>query len=1271
MSANTARTTATGPSSTTFCNNGVSTRKYTWLSFVPVSLLFQFRSLSNIYFLITACIMMIPGVSPINPFSAIAPLCFVLFVSEVREFIEEYQKYVRDVETNSTAISRLTKSTTGAVESKEVRWENLHPGDIVILRDRDKIPADVLLLGSSSGNFAYVETSNLDGETNLKTKQAPSYFTEHLQKLDGADGKDIHEYTLEALFDHNITFESPNPDMYRFKGTVGEDNLTSGNLLLRGCSLRNTPWVVGVCVYTGHETKALLNSASAGVTPSKMTNVERRMNFMVLIVFACQIVLIAGSCIGYDSWQGSMLNSWYMSGLSTYSTGLAALTYFILLNTIIPVSLWVALEVLKFFQGSMMEADWAMKDKVRNLSCVAHSKNLHEELGQITHVFTDKTGTLTCNRMEFKGCAINGRLYSVMDDVMADSELEVVSRRASPSGEKKAPKRRDLGFAGAIPISDKLLDLIVSESTTETDAEFFKCIALCHSCERVKKPSSGDPLSTPSNNKKKRNRLSLFGWFSPSKEKEDKAEAAVESPEKPFDVQSNAVAVSQVYGARFEETDSLDEKLSKYIYQSTSPDEAALVSSAADIGFIFHKRLQTAIQLDIHGSAKLFEVLHQVAFTSDRRMMSVVVRNNDSIIVYTKGADSSVVPRCNPSPIIQHTEWCVELFADKGLRTLCLARRELSKEEWAKFESRIKEASSDLETRDAKVAAIDVEIEKGLTLLGCTAVEDKLQSGVHETVTALRNAGIAVCMITGDKRETAVNIARSCKLVNSDHNVYTMSTQDNMYGGGNFIHLDSLAQLVGDGRADPLWGMTNEGRYKPEGGGGPTGGGGVSRKGSLQLAEHTGLAATTYVSQAPPGSMSPAGRASAASSAKHVDKFCIVLDGAALSILLANPSQTRKLLSVMAHPQCEAAVFCRVNPKQKGLIVRSCRNRLARGRVLAIGDGANDISMIKEAHVGIGIYGEEGWQAAGSADYAITRFKDLYRLLFIHGRWNYVRVTFFITFFMYKNFAFTFLQFWMATLSAWSGQSVLEDVCLLAFNSVFMVAPLFAAGLWDCDINPDADRPSKGTMIHPPSVNDEQWYVQIVPRLYAPGQTNELFRAKRVISWLLQGLIHSVFVFFGVFGSWAFFSSPAIESNGFDASFPMLQQALYTTLLMALSLFHSLLVQKWTWIYLAFNIGLHVILYIAFVAVYDVVVSGTYAGIATATFGNWNFWFTLIITLAVCVMPLLILRVIKRKLYPSLIDVIKSKRIYSKSHRMTQVRSEHSELSPQDPLAMK
>lgn len=1323
-------------------SNGISTRNYTWLSFAPVSLLFQFRSVSNAYFLMTASIMLIPDVSPVSPFSAIAPLCFVLLVSEIRQFAEEYQKYRRDVQTNLSEIKRLIKQE-GEQVFETVTWESLHPGDVVLLYDRDNIPADLCVVYTGANNFSYVETSNLDGETNLKTRSAPSVFDRVAPIREGRTGDSPEDYDFSAVLEQKLVFEPPNPDMYRFRGTLGDSTVLSiNNVMLRGCSMRNTPWALGVCVYTGHESKAMLNSTSAGMTPSKKTNVERRTNVMVLIVFACQILLVFGSTLGYQNQVDEAgFSAWYLSGLSNFSSGLQSLTFFVLLNTIIPMSLWVSLEVVKFFQASLVEADGAMKDAGRNLSCVAHSKNLNEELGQVTHVFTDKTGTLTCNRMEFKGCAINGKLYSIDDESVANVEIETANRASvTKVGRKRPIKRRDLGFAGAIPIETKLLELIASgipwtSIEDSNEADFFRCIALCHSCERVAKHNEDEEHKKKA--ERRRNKGSLFGWLSPSR----RTEAENSHPGSPTNRSSpvaedtidkkmlrlvNNPGVSTVYPglasfmlpeddeeelqASERSLDSIDQKLAKYIYQSTSPDEAALVSSAADIGFFFHKRLQTAVQIDINGVAYVYEMLHQVPFTSDRRMMSVVVRKADSekVIVFTKGADSSVLPRCaegGPSAVIDHTQWSVNIFADKGFRTLCLAKREMALAEWAVFEARIKEASANLETREALMTVIDREIESHMTLLGCTGVEDKLQPGVHETVAALRNAGITVCMITGDKRETAINIARSCKLVNSDNNVYTMSTQDNMYGGGNFIHLDSLAQLVGDGRADPLWGMTTEGNnasgsqekrsHSLPSADSPTG---LIRRDSLPLEEKP-EAGIYYNKNASGVSLSPlateariaayiAGKPgvlplpsegpspvdsrrispSQSTVGKDNNKFCIVLDGAALSIVLANPNQTRKLLSVMAHPQCEAAVFCRVNPKQKGLIVKSCRDRLTSGCVLAIGDGANDISMIKEAHVGIGIFGEEGWQAAGSADYAITKFKDLYRLLFIHGRWNYLRITFFISFFMYKNYAFTFLQFWMAAFSQWTGLSVLDDYCLLAFNSIFMVGPLFAACLFDKDIHPDADRPSKRKLLHPRSVNDEKWYVNVIPKLYGPGQRNEYFKSQRVVAWLVLGLIHSVCIFFSIMAAWALYENVAIQADGKNASFSMEQQAIYTILLMSLSAVHTMMVKEWNVIYAIGSIVVHILLYIIFVAIYDVLYLQPYSYIAAATFSNWNFWFLFALVVALCVLPVILLSRFKELLRPGLADLIKSKRLTERQRKgsmaeLAHIRCDSSELT--------
>ncbi len=349
------RTVDTGTGSIGYSANGISTRKYTWASFLPVSLLFQFRSISNSYFLLTAIIMMIPGVSPVSPLSALIPLVFVLFVSEVREFVEEYQKYKRDVETNRNTVKKVILKG-GQTTLSTTTWESIYPGDMVVLFDRDKVPADIMVVFTPSNNFSYVETSNLDGETNLKTREAPQVFDNLVvvnsslpQDQSGGLDPSPDDFDFTNLYGHCLAFEGPNPDMYRFKGTLnGSSNVSINNMMLRGCSMRNTQWAVGVVVYAGHDSKAMLNSASSGVMPSKKTQVERRMNIIVMIVFCCQLILVAGAAGGYSNEQNSSAtansNFWYLDGINTVSGGFAAMTFFILLSTIIPVSLWVSLE---------------------------------------------------------------------------------------------------------------------------------------------------------------------------------------------------------------------------------------------------------------------------------------------------------------------------------------------------------------------------------------------------------------------------------------------------------------------------------------------------------------------------------------------------------------------------------------------------------------------------------------------------------------------------------------------------------------------------------------------------------------------------------------------------------------------------------------------------------------------------------------------------------------------------------------------------------------
>jgi P-type E1-E2 ATPase len=146
--------------------------------------------------------------------------------------------------------------------------------------------------------------------------------------------------------------------------------------------------------------------------------------------------------------------------------------------------------------------------------------------------------------------------------------------------------------------------------------------------------------------------------------------------------------------------------------------------------------------------------------------------------------------------------------------------------------------------------------------------------------------------------------------------------------------------------------------------------------------------------------------------------FAIVVNGHSLVHCLTMDLE-QKFLEIAS--QCKAVICCRVTPLQKALVV-ALMKRSKNAVTLAIGDGANDVSMIKEAHIGVGISGQEGLQAVLASDYSIAQFRYLERLLLVHGRWSYYRMCKFLRYFFYKNFAFTLCHFWFSFFCGFSAQ---------------------------------------------------------------------------------------------------------------------------------------------------------------------------------------------------------------------------------------------------------
>ncbi|XP_055550513.1 probable phospholipid-transporting ATPase IIA isoform X1 [Wyeomyia smithii] len=720
------------PSTEKFPPNEIRNQKYNIFTFLPLVLFEQFRFFLNLYFLIMAVSQFIPDVRIGYLYTYWGPLGFVLAVTICREAVDDLRRHKRDREVNSQKYKRFNNVDK---PPELVSSSKLKVGDIIMVEKDERVPADLILLRTSDKSGAvFVRTDMLDGETDWKLRLA----VPATQKL--ASHSDL--FSIGA----SLYVEKPQRDIHTFIGTYSKLEGSEDE----GLNVENTLWAntvvasgtaVGIVIYTGAETRSVMNNSQPR---SKVGLLDLEINGLTKVLF-CAVIGLSFAMMCLKGFNGP----WYRY----------MFRFVLLFSYIIPISLRVNLDMGKAFYS------WQIQNDEEIQGTVVRSTTIPEELGRISYLLSDKTGTLTQNEMIFKKIHVGTAAYGRDTFPMVSAAIQSVYSSISVQGDGSPTKP-----TGYQPRLRKPDGWRIWESV--------KALALCHNVTPVYDNGNG---GLGINGSDRRN--------SPSRSISIEAQEAVKLPEK--------------------------------TYQASSPDEIALVKWTESVGLTLinrdlnHMTLQirdkdapvssmnenasinttvtnlsgnsktdlnspsssgSAVSLSsLTGGIMKYQILQTFPFTSENKRMGIIVKelNSGEITFYLKGADVVM------SAIVQYNDWLAEEsgnMAREGLRTLVVAKKVLSEDQYSDFETRYNAAKVSVTDRVAKVSAVIESLEREMELLCLTGVEDRLQERVRPTLELLRNAGIKIWMLTGDKLETATCIAKSSHLVGRNQNVHVLKS---------------------------------------------------------------------------------------------------------------------------------------------------------------------------------------------------------------------------------------------------------------------------------------------------------------------------------------------------------------------------------------------------------------------------------------------------------------------------------------------------------------
>ncbi|KAG0647426.1 phospholipid-transporting ATPase [Hyphodiscus hymeniophilus] len=1170
-----------GRTGTEYIGNTIRTSRYTLWNFIPCQLWFQFSKIANFYFLVVGILQLIPGLSTTGTYTTILPLLFFLCFSVGREGYDDFRRYRLDrVENrrvtrvlygfkpggvkgnpriswlektqrlwtnlkadvnkrgekslfdavlsspqfNSTSNFEGERTMTSEAPSPwtSVKWMYLKVGDVIELARDERVPADIALLHANGRDgIAYIETMELDGETNLKRKRPVRQLAAHCGTLPGL-------VACRAQF----AIENPNADLYSFDGNLSIDNemfpITLGNVVCRGSTLRNTPRAIGLVINTGEECKIRMNASQNARV--KAPAVQAITNKIVILLTVFLLLLSAGCTAGYEIWARVFEDkAWYLKN-SRLPLEDISIAFIIEFNNLIPLALYVSMEIIKFAQFLLLQ-DIECYDEESNTPMVCNTQTIFENLGQVNHIFTDKTGTLTENVMHFRKMSVAGIVWQHHVHGRGRVGIEVANVEQQVQSSEGPPQNTGLNEIASS--STKNVPVVTVSPVDESNAT----------------QSSQEPASNRRRvENESHSRLLDYLRDYPSTSLAQKIRFFLLS-----------LALCHTCFPEAQDKGGIT-------FQAESPDELALVEAARELGYSVIDRDARSVRLLIHrpdseaAIQETYEVLDIIEFSSMRKRMSIIVRFPDGrICIFCKGADSVIQQRLRLSSLAHekatevlrmHREhageearevllrksqdtsarssfnsprlsmdkstagrglaWSargsasleirsfelgsrlsgrysttfetdpralqlgikssrksfdrrtakrsgdtfgmfddlddgtifqrcfqqIDDFATEGLRTLLYGYRFIDEDEYASWQEIHHRATTSLANRQQMIESAGEIIERDFELAGATAIEDKLQKGIPETIEKLRRANIKIWMLSGDKRETAVNIAHSSQICKSYSRVIIL---DQNSGIQDQIDSALLELAIG-----------------------------------------------------------------------NIAHSVVVIDGRTLEAV-ESEGLTTLLYDLLLH--VDSVICCRATPSQKAAMVKAIRQKIPESMTLAIGDGGNDIAMIQEAHVGVGISGKEGLQAARVADYSIAQFRFLQRLLFVHGHWNYVRTAKYILFTFWKEMMFYSIQVLYQRWNGYTGTSLFESDSLAVWNTLFTSLPVMLPGIFEQDLK-------AATLL-------------AVPELYAYGQESRGLNMVIYGLWMVLAVVEALIIYFMIYALYGV--TPVTEDQGLFA----------------------------------------------------------------------------------------------------------------------------------------